>query len=244
MDWEVPFCLFFGFLVGIVASVLGIGGGVMLVPFIVLGLGGGVHKAVGTSVLAIPFGAVAATVRYAKARFIDWKTATLLSLFSIPGAFVGWYVCGRVREVWLVVSFAVVLGLVGVRMVVAREGRRVGWFSRVWFAGAFGAGVTAGLFGIGGGALNVPIIHSLGKTMKVSVATSAVVIMATCASVGLMHLLRGNADWCRGLSLGVGLAAGATLGASVLPKLRTLFLRLLFAGVLFFVAVRMVVRAL
>ena len=240
---QLLFCVFFGFLTGVVASVLGIGGGVMIVPFLALGLGQEMHSAVGTSLLAIPFGAGSASVRYGLLGLVEWRMAVLLAALSVPGGLVGRYVCAELQNNTLAALFAVLLFLVGLRMLLSREGEVVGWFKKVWFLAAFGAGFCAGLFGVGGGFLNVPILHALGRGMKVSVATSSVVILVTCVVAGMAHYVGGGVDVWGGVSLGLGLGAGAFVGATVLPRLQSSFLRLLFTGVVFVVSVRMLLRA-
>ncbi len=240
---QLLFCGFFGFLTGVVASVLGIGGGVMIVPFLVLALGREMHSAVGTSLFAIPFGAGSASVRYGLRGLVEWRMAALLTALSVPGGLLGRYVCGELQSSTLVALFGGLLFLVGLRMLFSREGEVVGWFKKVWFLGAFGAGFCAGLFGVGGGFLNVPILHALGRGMKVSVATSSVVILVTCVVAGTAHYIGGGVDVWGSVALGIGLASGAFLGATVLPRLRSSFLRLLFAGVVFVVSARMLLRA-
>ena len=241
---QFVFCGLFGFLTGVVASVLGIGGGVMIVPFLALALGHQMHSAVGTSLFAIPFGAGSASVRYGLRGLVEWRMAALLAALSVPGGVVGRYVCAWLRSSTLSALFGALLFFVGLRMLLAREGEVVVWFRKVWFLGAFGAGFCAGLFGVGGGFLNVPILHALGRGMKESVATSSVVILVTTVAAGAAHYIGGGVDvWC-GTALGLGLVAGAFLGATLLPKIRSSFLRLLFAGVVFVVSVRMLLRAL
>ncbi|RKY14466.1 MAG: hypothetical protein DRP82_04015 [Planctomycetota bacterium] len=241
---QLLFSGLFGFLTGVVASVLGIGGGVMIVPFLALALGRQMHSAVGTSLFALPFGAASASVRYGLCGLVEWRMAALLAALSVPGGLAGHYVCNQLRSSTLSALFAMLLFLVGLRMLLAREGEVVGWFKKVWFLGAFGAGFCAGLFGVGGGFLNVPILHALGRGMKVSVATSSVVILLTSVAAGAAHYIRGGVDvWC-GTALGLGLVAGAFVGATVLPKIRSSFLRLLFAGVVFVVSARMLLQAL
>jgi len=70
------------------------------------------------------------------------------------------------------------------------------------------------------------------------------VIVVTCVVAGLAHYIGGGVDMLEGVALGLGLVAGAFVGATMLPRLRSSFLRLLFTGVVFVVSVRMLMRAL
>ena len=80
---------------GVASGLFGIGGGVLLVPFLVLFFAFGQHRAQGTSLIAlIPPTGLLAFLAYAKAGYVSWKTGLLL----IPGVFVGGIVGGRLAK--------------------------------------------------------------------------------------------------------------------------------------------------
>lgn len=80
---------------GIASGMFGIGGGVLLVPLLVLLYGFSQHRAQGTSLVAlIPPTGVLAFIAYARAGFVSWKAGLLL----IPGVFLGGIVGGRLAE--------------------------------------------------------------------------------------------------------------------------------------------------
>jgi uncharacterized membrane protein YfcA len=80
---------------GVASGLFGIGGGVLLVPFLALFFAFGQHRAQGTSLIAlIPPTGVLAFLAYAKAGYVSWKTGLLL----IPGVFVGGILGGRLAK--------------------------------------------------------------------------------------------------------------------------------------------------
>jgi len=82
-----------GVLIGIVAAMIGIGGGVFIVPLLTLLplYGFSTTQAVGTSLTAIVFTSLASTVSYSRQKRIDYRTGLILAVVTIPGAWVGAY---------------------------------------------------------------------------------------------------------------------------------------------------------
>lgn len=82
------------------------------------------------------------------------------------------------------------------------------------------AGILAGLFGVGGGVIMVPLqILLLGETIKTAIQTSLGVIVITAISACVGHALRDNVLWIVGLVLGCGGFIGAQISTRFLPKL-------------------------
>jgi uncharacterized membrane protein YfcA len=79
----------FGFLVGIIASLTGIGGGAFIVPILTILYDFVPPNAVGTSLTPIIFTAAASTINYARQKRIYYKTGLILAVTTAPGAFLG-----------------------------------------------------------------------------------------------------------------------------------------------------------
>ena len=100
-------------------------------------------------------------------------------------------------------------------------------------AGAVAAGLLAGLFGIGGGIVLVPVMHLLmGVPLRVATATSAVVVGVTATSAALAYLVRDGIDVVVAGPVVLGSVAGAWSGARLAPRVDPRLLRLLLAGML------------
>ena len=109
--------------------------------------------------------------------------------------------------------------------------------------GGLVAGILAGLFGVGGGILFVPILVALGLSQHDATGTSLLAILPTVVSGTWRHTRYGNVRWRGALVIGIAAAAaaqGGVLAAEALPD-RTL--RRLFAGLLLIVAAQIVWRA-
>jgi len=100
---------FLAFFVGTVAALVGVGGGVFIVPLLSLVFGFSVHEAVGTSLTMIVFTSLASTLGYSRQRRIDYKIGLILAFTSIPGAFLGAYLTSFISTRMLGLIFGLFL---------------------------------------------------------------------------------------------------------------------------------------
>jgi len=107
-----------GILVGIFSAVFGVGGGVLMVPFLVLALGLGQHVSEGTSLVVIVPTALAGAIAHAKRGYVDKRAAATLAAGGVIGAASGAIVGLQLPGELLRKLFALVMAVVGVRMVV------------------------------------------------------------------------------------------------------------------------------
>jgi uncharacterized membrane protein YfcA len=177
------------FCIGIIAAMLGIGGGVFAVPALQLlplgsTMGLSPQMAAGTSLAMIVFKAFSSTVGYGRQGRIDYKIGLLMATATVPGSFIGALLTTFIDEAILILIFAVFLLYVASRMIFSYSipinlgsSKRVGfiWNRRIVDSRgevfeyssnvplglilAFFAGISSGLLGIGGGSLIVPILH-------------------------------------------------------------------------------------
>lgn len=234
---------------GFLSGLFGVGGGILLVPGLVLLLHMEQRRAHGTSLTAIIPIAVAGAAGYAVEGSIDWPAVGLLSAGAVAGAIVGTLLLGRIPERGLRVLFAVLLvaAAVVLPLEVAREpGVRVldpGTGVLLVALGAL-AGTMGGLLGVGGGIVMVPgLVLLLSVAQAVAKGTSLAVIVPT-ALVGTWRNLRaGNAD------LAVGALSGAAgvlsaFGASLVAlRLDPVLSAVLFGLLLVAVAARLLLAA-
>ncbi len=107
-----------GLAAGAVSGMFGVGGGVVIVPGLVLLAGFGPHRAHATSVGAIVFAAAAGASPFAVSGDIEWVAVPILFVGSAAGAYLGAKLIGRVPAVWLIRAFVVVLLVSAVRMAI------------------------------------------------------------------------------------------------------------------------------
>ena len=225
-----------GLVSGILAGLLGIGGGVILVPLLVT-LGYTPVQAVATSSLTILVTSISGSVQNWRMGYFDFKRVIYLGLPALVTAQIGVYLASRVAPYLLLFLFGVLL-LINVylvelrkRLSVKSEATKALQFnpvlSRLGTGGA--AGILAGLFGVGGGVIMVPLqMLLLGEPIKVAIQTSLGVIVLTAVSASMGHTLAGNVLFIQGILLGIGGLLGAQISTRTLPKLPDRTVSLIF----------------
>lgn len=177
----------FGFLVtgalaGLLAGLFGVGGGIVIVPALVLLLGhagtdGGwiPHLAVGSSLASIvATGAVSALAHHRRGA-VRWDIVAALTPGILIGAWCGAALAGALPERWLILLFAAFLVFVGIRMLRPTSAQPAGSLPGRIALAAVGAGIgtVSALVGIGGGTMTVPFLASRGLDLRAGVGTSA-----------------------------------------------------------------------
>jgi uncharacterized membrane protein YfcA len=254
-----------GILAGAFGALLGLGGGILIVPILTLGFGIPLPTAVGTSlicVIATSTGAAAINVRAGRA---DVRLGITLAGGTVVGALIGGVLAGFAPERVVAGLFAALLAYTGltmarglVRRTDAEHGGAVdptrpdgpgapAYRERrlpLAIGGSFVAGNVSGLLGVGGGVVTVPLMHLvMAAPMRIAVATSNFMIGLTAAAGAFAYLFRGDIDPRLAAPVVVGVAIGAALGAAVSGRIRTQWLTLLFVVVVAYVAVRMALVA-
>ncbi|GAB4177441.1 MAG: sulfite exporter TauE/SafE family protein [Coleofasciculaceae cyanobacterium] len=229
-----------GFLSGVMAGLLGIGGGFIVVSLLV-SLGYTPLQAIATSSLVIVISSISGSLQNWRMGYLDYKRVLYLGLPALVTAQIGVYWANRIPPYLLLITFGVFLiasiYLVNFRkrLSVKRENSQAQTFnpvvSRIGTGGA--SGILTGLLGVGGGAVMVPLqMLLLGEPIKVAIQTSLGVIVATAVSACVGHASEGNILFFPGLILGFGGLLGAQISTRFLPKLPDSLVYLLFRGFL------------
>jgi hypothetical protein len=257
---------------GVFGSLLGLGGGILIVPLLTLGFGRPLREAVAVSLVCVIVTSSAAAGAYLRGRVANLRLGAVLALFTASGALVGALIAFLIPERVLAGMFALLLAYVAVTM--ARAGLRDAASEPVTAAApdapvdsraagpldgpgyrarrlvpasiaSLGAGVIAALLGVGGGVINVPTMHLLmGVPLRVAAATSNLMIGVTAVASAIIYLLRGGLDPYIAGPTAIGVFVGASVGARVAHRIDVRVLRGLFVLVLTWTAFQMAVRAL
>jgi uncharacterized protein len=218
-----------GLISGILAGLLGIGGGVLLVPLIVA-VGFSSIQAVATSTLAILMSSVSGSWQNWRMGYLDHTKVIGLGLPAVITAQLGVLIAKLVPQYMLLAGFGALL-LFNIYLLKLRqqlleaESKRERssqqlnpTLARI-LTGA-SAGFLAGAFGVGGGVIMVPFqMILLGEPIKVAIQTSLGVVMITAISACVGHALSHNVMWLPGLCLGLAGLIGAQIGTRYLPKI-------------------------
>lgn len=245
-----------GLLSGILAGFLGIGGGTILVPIMVR-MGYAPVEAVATSSLAIVVTSITGSWQNWRMGFLDLRKVLLLGFPALVTAQLGVFLANVFPPPVLLTGFGLMLisnvYLVGLRQqVVAQSSRQEAagvasgdraiapdpsppalspFLARLITGGS--AGFLAGLFGVGGGVIMVPLqILLLGEKIKPAVQTSLGVIVITAIAACIGHATTGNVLFQVGLTLGLGGLMGVQVSTRFLPKLPDQVVTLLFRTML------------
>jgi len=248
-------------LVGIVSAMVGLGGGFLIVPILVIFFNVEMHQAVGTSLVMIVFTAISATFAYARQKRIDYKIGLILAIGTVPGAIVGAYLTTLVSGRLLSALFGLFLMFVAVQMIrrdngtvkpnaglrrtlVDSKGISFDYTVRMVpgvILGFFG-GLASGFFGVGGGAVMVPVMSIVvGLPIHIAVAVSMFMMVFTSVPGATTHLALNNIIPEYALYLSLGIICGTQIGASMAQRLKSELLRKAFAVSLVIVGVRMIV---
>src|SRR3954454_965337 len=101
---------------GVLGSLLGLGGGIIVIPALTLGLGINIRYAIGASVVSVIATSSGAAAVYVRERLTNLRVAMLLEIGTTTGALSGAYLAGPVAVRWLFVVFGVVMGYSAVAM--------------------------------------------------------------------------------------------------------------------------------
>ncbi len=266
--WEFSALLGLGSLVtGIVGALTGLGGGFIVVPLLTLGFGVDIRYAIGASLICVIATSSGAAARYVREGYPNIRLGMFLELATTGGAVLGAFFAPKVPIPVIGALFGIVLlyaSLLTLRRTselvsTAAPDRVAAWLDvdgdyptpqgavsyRVRHVPAgFGvmglAGMLSGLLGIGSGLVKVVALDQvMGLPFKVSATTSSFMIGVTAAASAGVHLSRGYIDPALAMPVLLGVLAGASLGARILPGAPPRRLRLLFAGLLAAVAIEM-----
>jgi hypothetical protein len=249
----------FGFLIGIIASMTGVGGGIFIVPVLTFFYGFIVNSATATSLTTIIFTAIASTINYAKQKRIYYRTGLILVITTAPGAYLGAWLATIMEERLLGLVFGIFLILVATRMILSllrkktqEKAQTVKTDSElirsrnIMIVGtglSFFGGVTSGLLGIGGGTLIVPIlVVAMGMPIHLATATSMFTMIFTSISGVTKYYQSNLINFPVALILAAGTIFGAQVGAYTSRKISSRNLSILFGIVLLIAGINMIIK--
>lgn len=242
-----PFFVIVGLIAGILGSMIGVGGGIIISPALTL-LGLTPPQVASTSLFAVSSTSISSTIAYARSKKIQYMLGIKMALLSIPGAIIGSYFSTYIDPGYFKILLAIILVAIGIFLMYRKSisnGNFLSlesiWVKVLFFSGTFVAGIISSLFGIGGGVIFVPLmIMIVGLTMYLAAPTSQFVLMIT-SLVGLTtHIILGNPQYLPAVLLSIGAFAGAQIGSRLSTKLSEQKLRLILGITFFGIALKLV----
>lgn len=261
---------------GILGSMLGLGGGFIIVPALAF-MGIEPSRIAGTSMFTVISTSASSTVSYAmqkgnkskgkrgdesssttsdgsgintyderrsnKVGRIDYATALRLAIFALPGAVLGAYSSSLLDISTFKLYFALLIAGVAVHILMNPyyHVKEKHYPRQVSYAVSFSSGFVASLFGVGGGAILVPMmLMILRMDMHVTVPTVHLIILLSSIAGVVTHTMLGHPEYMLALMLVGGTFMGAQIGSRLLGKVRDILLRRLVAIALMIVAARLI----
>jgi uncharacterized membrane protein YfcA len=255
------------FVAGLLGALTGLGGGVVIVPLLTLGFGIDFHYAVGASLVSVIATSSGAAAAYLREGYTNMRVGMLLEIATTLGAVLGAWLAGFISTSLLSIIFGLVLlysawvssrphpehpalhpDPLAIRLRLdgtypTAEGMRQYHVQRAPLG--FGlmaiAGTLSGMLGIGSGAVKVLAMDQvMGLPFKVSTTTSNFMIGVTAAASAGVYFARGYIDPGIAMPVMLGVLAGATVGATLLPRAHPHHLRTVFGLVVLALAVQMI----
>jgi uncharacterized membrane protein YfcA len=235
-----------GLAAGFMAGLFGVGGGILIVPALLLIMRMDQRLAHGTSLAAVLPIAVASTLGYALDDAVDWPVAALLAAGAVAGAVVGTHVLHLVPQRALAVAFTGLMLATAVRMLLdhsdagGRADLTVGTAVALVAVGV-AAGIIAGLLGVGGGIILVPAMVVLfGIPPAVAKGTSLAVIVPTSAMGTWRNRVNRNAELAAAVVVGLAGVVSGFVASKISVGMSDTVSNVLFALLLLVVSARSV----
>jgi uncharacterized protein len=257
---------------GFIGAMSGMGGGVVLIPALTL-LGLDIKHSIAVSIVSVIATSSGSASAYVRDKITNLKVGMFLEMFTIVGAIVGAAITLAAGQQFLFLLFGIVLLASWLALFVQHHTHKANevhqdrfshWLElsgsyydqathetisykavRAYFGALlmFGAGLIAGLLGIGAGALKV-LIHDLvmGLPPKVSTTTSNLIIGVTALAGASVYLAAGLVDPGLIAPVILGVVTGAFIGTRVLVRVSNQVVRNIFLVVLIVLGVEMILR--
>jgi uncharacterized membrane protein YfcA len=257
---------------GAFGSMVGLGGGIFIIPALVLFLDVPVHNAIAASLLAVVATSTTAAAAYLKQDLTNIRLGMTLETATVTGALAGGVVGAALSKTALSAIFGAVMIVVSVYMAVRQRvvrppatypgqtgllgdsyrelstGEEVNYRVRrlpTGMGASLVAGLVSGLLGVGGGFLKVPVmVVAMSVPVRAAVATSSFMIGVTACVSALVYFAKGLVDPVVSVPVVLGVVIGAYLGSKLSMRVKSSVLTVILAVVLFALAVQMLLSSL
>lgn len=256
----------------ILGSMLGLGGGVFLVPIFTLFFGIDPKIAIAASAVSVITNSVVGSRIHLRNGFTNIRLAMLLGVTTVTGAIVGAVIALVANASVLNFIFGLVLLAAAISMLVRRQAAipnsppgepdpfelRAAYLDRATGAevcyvphrvplglGASGfAGILSGLLGVGGGVIQVPMMNLLMRVpMKAAAGTSSFLVGMTSVATATLFYADGKIDARVVVPAMIGIFAGGQLGSTFTSRMKTANLVMIFVVIMVYLAVSMILKS-
>jgi uncharacterized membrane protein YfcA len=236
---------------GIVGSMLGVGGGIIISPSLTM-LGFYPTQVASTSLIAVSFTSISSTLAYTRQHRIEFALGIKMASLAVPGAIFGAILSSYISLEYFKGYFAVLLCLAGIYIslrhrIPRTDNNHIRKTVRTLtlYIGSVAAGLVSSLFGIGGGVIFVPLmLIILGLSMTRAGPTSQLVLMITSLVGVFTHITLGHPQYTAAVSLSAGAFLGAQIGAKLSNRVNENILVKILSIFLIIVSTKLVIEVL
>lgn len=238
--WLIPL----GFAAGILGSIIGLGGGIIVVPVLTF-FGFPPTLAASNSLFAAFSNAVASTVSYSRQKRIDYSLGLKLGLLCIPGTVLGAFISSDIAPAIFKILFGLVLissaFYIFLRKKIETKEKNLTKQMIVFvITASFFAGIISSFFGIGGGIVFVPLmVVGIGMTMKRAAPTSQFILLFASLSGIIAHSMLGHPDFLQAGLLSAGAFIGGIIGARLSLDIKERSLQILVSAIIIIAAIKL-----
>ncbi len=261
---EVLSFILLGTCVGTFGTMIGLGGGLILVPlfmFTMLAPNGTtfdtVQQLVGTSLFAVACNSISGTLAYLRQKRIMFRAAIPFALATIPGAFAGSLVSEYFTGAGFSIAFGMLLAVLGCFMYWKSNSKRATanaddfdpatakFNLPLGVVLTFGVGFISTIFGIGGGIIDVPMmVFILGFPTQIAVASSTFILMTSSLIGTISHAMLDHIVWLPAVCIGIGCVLGAQIGALISKKSKPKMLVVILSVTMVLMGIQLIYRGL
>lgn len=260
-----------GLVGGTFGSMVGLGGGVFIIPALTLFLGVPIHQAIAASLVAVVATSTTAAAAYVRHDLSNMRLGMTMETMTVTGALIGGLVGASLSKGVLSAVFGGVMIVVSVYMGLRQRTAQLppiddedlgtlgaSYYDRnldcavrykvrrlpLGMVASFIAGNVSGLLGVGGGFLKVPaMVLFMGVPVRAAVSTSSFMIGVTACAGSVIYFARGLVDPVVTVPVVLGVTAGAYLGSRFALRVKSSLLAVTLSVVLFVLSVQMILSA-
>ena len=237
-----------GFGSGIIGSLIGVGGGIVMTPVLTY-IGFSPAVIASSSLIAVFATSLSSTLTYVRKKYINYRLGLQLALPAIPGSIIGGFFSNFVSLDYFKIYFAILLTSVGLyiffkNQIINKTLNRTPkpLFYLILIFGTFGAGVISSFFGIGGGIIFVPILVIIYKLKMINASPTAQFTLLISTITGLLtHIILEHPDYSYGITLALGAFFGAQLGSRSIHLINENILNKILSFSLITVAINLII---
>ena len=235
-----------GLTAGLLGGYLGLGGGIIMVPFLTIAAGLDIKTAVPVSVTATVVTSIASSNEYLKKGMVDLELSIILALFMVIGTITGSSLSPYIPSEYIQMTLTIVVLYTAVSLLrsnkkqvsmhVVDRNKNIALSAVI----AVFTGILSGLVGIGGGVIIVPVLYLLiGLPLSTSRGTSSLMIGFSAAAASTVYLLNNQVDFQIATGVIVGIIIGGKIGGKLGAIAKPKVVKVIFFIVLLYVAIKL-----